>query len=103
MEVKAIYVVCPSTVWQAFLILGCYGGFRLPSEIRSLKWDHVDWKTGMFAVHSPKLEHPRNSSVRQVPRFSQMKTVLQKLWSENPEEFVLPHLRTIKNPNPLFR
>ena len=96
-------MVCPSTVWQVFLILRRYAGFRLTSEIKSLKWDHVDWKTGMFAVHSPKLEQLRNSGVRQVPLFPQMKTVLQKLWSKNPVEFVLPHLRTIKNPNPLFR
>ena len=38
-----------------------------------------------------------------MPLFLQVKTVLQKLWSETPDEFVLPRLRTITNPNTLFR
>jgi integrase len=102
-EVQTIYKACPTTEWQAFLILGRYAGLRLPSEMQPLKWEHVNWKASIFTVHSSKLEHLRNGGVRQIPLFPQVRAVLKKLWAENPEEYVLPHLRTIQNPNPLLR
>ncbi|GAB5444702.1 MAG: hypothetical protein Fues2KO_50510 [Fuerstiella sp.] len=102
-EVQAIYRKCPNTEWQAFLILGRYAGLRLPSEICELKWTDINWKTGLMTIHSPKLQKSGSSGIRQVPLFPQVRTVLQKLWSENPDEYVLPSLRRVTNVNPLFR
>lgn len=102
-EIQIIYKACPTTEWKTFLVLGRYAGLRLPSEIKQLRWKDINWKANVFTVNSPKLEHLTNGGIRQVPLFPQVKLVLAKLWAENPGEFVLPHIRTIQNPNPVLR
>jgi integrase len=34
---------CPNVTWKLFVALGRYGGFRVPSEACSLRWQDVLW------------------------------------------------------------
>lgn len=69
--------------------LGRYAGFRIGSEIRSLRWSNVDWEKSVMRV-----EDTKRKTVRKCPIFVELKPYLDKVW-ESPElgDFVCPRFR----------
>ena len=43
--------------WELLLLLGRFGGLRLPSEVVKLRWQHVDFMRDSILIHSVKTEH----------------------------------------------
>lgn len=55
--------------WRAIIALSRYAGLRCPSEVLSLKWEHIDWANKRMTVSSPKTEHLEGRESRVVPIF----------------------------------
>jgi integrase len=80
-ESKLILAACPNAQWKLLFALGRYGGLRLPSEARELKWCDIDWEQGRMLVHSPKTEH-QDKSERWVPLFPELRPYFQAAAAE---------------------
>ena len=66
------------------LAAGRFAGMRVPSEILSLRWDHVDWDKKRILIHSPKLEKDLNGGKRWCPIFGDFAPYLEEAF-ENAE------------------
>ena len=64
--------------WQAILGLARFGGLRCPSEVMSIKWEHVDWEKSRVSVPSPKTERYGKAS-RDLPLFPELRTILDQV------------------------
>lgn len=73
---RLIEIANPS--WQAILGLARYGGLRCPSEVVSLRWDHINWAQGRITVPSPKTER-YGKGTREIPLFPDLKSVLTQV------------------------
>jgi len=68
-DVAAILEACPDAEWRAMVCLSRFAGLRLPSEVLSLKWEHIDWEKQRITVPSPKTAHHPGGSQRGIPFF----------------------------------
>lgn len=87
--------------WQVLIVLGRYGGLRIPSEIRKLEWAHVDFALERMLVHAPKTEHHEGKATRWVPLFDEIKNVLLRARElADPEsQFVISDRKLRNAPN----
>jgi len=101
-ETRKLLDVCSDAEWRALVVLGRYGGLRIPSEIRELKWEDVNWAASCFHVHSSKTEHHEDEGNRVVPLFPEIRSALSGLWdlAEDGAVYVLPRLRLTANVGP---
>ena len=60
---------CPSLEWKLLFTLCRRVPVRVPSEIRELTWDDVDWENNQMLIHSPKTRRI-GKSARLVPIFA---------------------------------
>lgn len=84
----------PTLEWKALIVLGRWGGLRVPSEAFAMRWEDINWQLSRFIVNSPKTVH-QNKPKRTVPLFPELVGPLMDL-SESQRrrtEFVLPTLR----------
>lgn len=44
--IEKVLAACPNDEWRLIVALARYGGFRIPSELVTLKWEHIDWEAG---------------------------------------------------------
>lgn len=58
--------------WQTIICLSRYGGLRCPSEVLSLRWEHVDFNRRRIIVDSPKTEHHDGKAQREIPLFEEL-------------------------------
>lgn len=79
--------------WQAIVILARYGALRCPSEILSLKWEHIDVRNRLMLVPEPKTERHAGRGLRKCPLFPEVHEALKKL--KHTSEWVIdsPDLR----------
>jgi integrase len=72
-----------------------WGGVRIPSEIRRLRWCDVDRERERFQVFSPKTERHQTGRSRWAPLFPELQPLFQARWdeAEEGEEYVFPRLR----------
>lgn len=82
---------------RLLLALGRWGGLRVGSEVRRLKWKDVDMDRKRFTVHSPKTR--RHRPKRDVPIFPILAPLFAACAIEadnlgNPDDLVLPFLQT---------
>ncbi|NOX56531.1 MAG: hypothetical protein GXP27_19225, partial [Planctomycetes bacterium] len=63
----------PNTDWRTIIALCRFGGLRCPSEVLSLKWEHVDWQRRLLRVPQPKLEPRAGKAFRDVPLFGALR------------------------------
>jgi integrase len=63
--------------WRLLIALCRYGGLRCPSEVLSLKWEHIHWAEGRMTVPSPKTEHHDGGESREVPLFPELRPFLE--------------------------
>lgn len=82
------------TEWKLLFAFARYVGCRMPSEIRELKLDHIDWNENTILIHAPKTK-----SRRLVPIFPEISKLLLKQAESVPTgtEYLFPNLRTHSN------
>jgi integrase len=66
-ESATIIKACPSMNLKLAFALARYAGLRFPSEVRPLKWGHINWEKSRMLVHSPKTERHPGHERRFVP------------------------------------
>jgi integrase len=76
---KVLAVVESPELRLAFC-LSRYGGLRVPSEIRGLRWSDVDWGRRRFRVLSPKTERYEGRAERMVPLFPELMKAFEALY-----------------------
>ena len=77
---EQVLAAMPDAKWRLIFAFARYGGFRMPSEINRLTWEHIKWDKGVMIVPTPKTERDPDQSQKEVPIF-------EKLW---------PHLEAMK-------
>ena len=77
--------------WRTILALARFAGLRCPSEVLSLRWEHVNLADEMMTVSSPKTEHHPGKDYRTVPIFGNLKPYLEEAYelAEDGEEYVV--------------
>ena len=72
--------------------LARYGGLRIPSEPKLLRWCDVDWEGQRFLVHSQKTAHHDGHESRWVPIFPELAELFDERYANAAEgdELVLP-------------
>ena len=66
--------------WRTIIALSRFAGLRCPSEVLSLKWEHVNLATGRMVVQSPKTEHIEGKGERVTPVFAALRPYLEEAW-----------------------
>ena len=81
--------------WKLVFALARFGGCRIPSEIRGLKWADINFDAGRMTVHSPKTEHHEGRRSRVVPISPELARMLTEALAaaEVGVVYVLPRLR----------
>ena len=67
----------PSVEWRLLIALGRYGGLRMPSELRNLRWVDIKWDKAYFVVHATKTAKHKDGGVRRVPLFEELRPYLE--------------------------
>ena len=75
----AVMEQAPDAEWRAMIALSRFGGLRLPSEVLSLEWDHIDWANSRVTVHSPK------TGLRVIPLFPELVRPLTEASEQAPD------------------
>ncbi|MCA9169444.1 MAG: phage integrase SAM-like domain-containing protein, partial [Planctomycetales bacterium] len=85
----------PHAQWRLLFALARWGGLRVPSEPRRLRWQDVDWESSRIVVHSPKTEHHDGHDRRTIPIFPELLGPLREAWeaAEPGDELVLPFMQ----------
>ena len=68
----------PYSEWPLLVALARYGGLRIPSEIREMKWEDIHWSEGRITINSPKTEHHHGGESRIIPLFPELLPHLQE-------------------------
>jgi integrase len=76
-DIVSVIEKCPDAEWKLILALARFGGLRVPSETRLLKWSDVDFEAKRMTVHSPKTEHHEGRASRIVPVFPLLEPYLR--------------------------
>ncbi|MBX9585240.1 MAG: site-specific integrase [Gemmataceae bacterium] len=76
---RRVLAACNPT-WRVIVALSRFAGLRNPSEVLSLKWEHVNFETGRMTVPNPKTEHHPGKDYRVVPIFPDLRPVLEEAW-----------------------
>lgn len=82
-DAERLLAACNPT-WRTIVALSRFAGLRNPSEVLSLKWEHVNFATGRMTVPSPKTEHHPGKGYRVVPIFPDLRPVLDEAWELAP-------------------
>jgi integrase len=90
-ETVRIIVECNPT-WRLIVALARFGGLRCPSEVLSLKWEHVNFTTARMTVPSCKTEHHLGKDYRTVPIFAELRPYLDEAFelAVGGAEYVVP-------------
>jgi integrase len=75
---------CPDINWRLFVALGRYGGFRVPSEACSLRWQDILWDQNKIVVQSPKGER-YGKGERVIPMFPELRQILEDAFEQAQE------------------
>ena len=97
--IQAVLDACPNTQWQLALAFARYGGVRVPSEIKDLRWADVHWDIDRITITVPKKAHIDGHQTRVIPIFSELRPYLEKALEEaiDGEEYVVPLVRSTGN------
>jgi integrase len=64
--------------WRIIIALCRFGGLRCPSEVLSLRWDHIDWQNNRITLASPKTKRYPGKETRVMPLFSALRPFLEE-------------------------
>lgn len=98
-EISAVLAACSDHEWRLAFALSRFGGLRVPSEFRELKWADVNWEHSRMLVKSPKTERIIGHAERVVPLYPELLPFLLESseQAEPGEQYVLPRLRMTDN------
>jgi len=84
----------PNSEWRLLFALSRWGGLRVGSEARRLRWSDIDWARKRFTVHATKTERYSGHETRTVPIFPELAELLSERHedAEDGDELVLPML-----------
>ena len=90
--IQAVLEACPNTHWQLVFGFARYGGVRIPSEIKFLKWTDVNWERNRITITVPKKAHIDGHQTRVIPIFPELRPLLDRAFEEAAvgEEYVVP-------------
>jgi len=93
--IQRVIDASPDTEWRALIALARFGGLRIPSEVKSLRWVDIDWASSRFTVHAIKTEHHHHGGYRVVPIFPDLRTHLLNAFEQAAEgaEYVVTRYR----------
>lgn len=74
---------CPDRQWRLVFTFARFGGLRIASELKTMKWDAIHWERNRFTVRSPKTKHHKDGGHRDVPLFPEILVELQSHHIEN--------------------
>ena len=85
---------CSTTEWKLLFAFARWIGCRIPSEIRDLTWNNVDWERNAILIKSPKTAH-KGRPERLVPIFPEVRMLLERQFDEVDDGtiYVFPVLR----------
>ena len=93
-ETDRLLDVCPTAEWRLLIVLGRYGGMRVPSEPLCLRWNDIDWKNQRIHFRQPKNEHREGQETRTIPLFPELIEPLNDAFDESDgSEYVITKLR----------
>jgi len=93
-EIDRVLAVCPSAEWRLLIVLGRYGGMRVPSEPLCLRWCDIDWANQKINFRQPKNEHREGQQTRTIPLFPELIEPLNDVFEQSAgSEFVITDLR----------
>jgi integrase len=86
---------CADAEWKLLFAFARYGGLRVPSEIRALRWDDIHFDTGRMVVRSPKTEHHEGHESREIPIFPELEPLLLTMFVRDDRDpvYVMKSLR----------
>jgi len=93
-DILVVMDQAPDAEWRAILALSRFGGLRCPSEVLSLKWEHIHWDRKRITVVSPKTTRHPNGGQRVIPLFPELVGPLREALGVNP---VLRILRVVRD------
>ncbi|QQE10035.1 site-specific integrase [Planctomycetota bacterium] len=70
-----------SQQWRLLLVVGRYGGLRIPSEIKGMTWGHVNWQDAKLTILSPKTEGSGRDR-RIIPLFPEIRAELEQAYAQ---------------------
>lgn len=90
----------PDTQWRLLFTLSRWGGLRVGSEPRLMRWGDIAWDHMKLTVHSPKTEHHPGRATRVIPLFQEIIDALEDrlevaeaAGEAGPGDLVLPFMR----------
>lgn len=92
-DARNVLALLPDSQWQLLFGLARWGGLRIGSEPRQLKWEHIDWEEQKILVHAPKTKRYAGKEKRLMPLFPELLPLLRACKAEvQREQYVLPML-----------
>ena len=94
--IGSVLETCPSAEWRLLVVLGRFGGMRVPSESLCLRWCDIDWTNQKINFRQPKNEHHDGKETRTLPLFQELVGPLldvQEQSGGSGTEFVIEQLR----------
>jgi len=94
-DIEAVIAQTTDPQVRLLIALARWGGLRVPSEPKALRWKDVNWGEKKITVTASK-----TGSVRTVPIFPELREHFDAAWkaAEPGEEWVLPRVRNITDP-----
>lgn len=62
-EIAKVLDACPNNEWRLLTVMGRFLGLRIPSEIRNMTWDDVNWEQRQITIWSPKKKDSRTCPI----------------------------------------
>jgi integrase len=93
-EANKVLAQLPGCQWKLLFGLARWGGLRIGSDPRQLKWEHIDWEDQKILIHAPKTKRYAGKEKRLMPLFPELLPLLRacKANALAGEEYVLPML-----------
>ena len=79
-DVLRVIQAAPNVDWRIIIALVRFAGLRCPTEVFSLKWEHVRFDQGVMHVPQPKVAHLPDKEKRVVPIFGPLRPFLDEAW-----------------------
>ena len=84
-DAEAVMREAPDAEWRAMIALSRFAGLRLPSEVLSLRWEHINWDKERITVISPKTAHNPGGGQRVIPLFPELVQPLTEAFETAPD------------------